>query len=51
MSQRYLIAIDLDGTLLNEAKEITPLTRSIFRVWPRQGIVWLSPLVVPFVQS
>lgn len=27
MSQRYLIAIDLDGTLLNEAKEITPLTR------------------------
>ena len=37
MSSKYLIALDLDGTLLNDAKEITPKTRDFLNELGRDG--------------
>ena len=37
MNHKYLIALDLDGTLLNDAKEITPKTRDFLNELGNEG--------------
>ena len=40
-SQYTLIAFDMDGTLLDPAKEILPQTREAVRRWLRSGRIWM----------
>lgn len=37
INERYLIAIDLDGTLLNDEKTISPLTMDVLKTLEKQG--------------
>lgn len=46
MSEKILFT-DLDGTLLNSAKKVSPGMQLLLSKWCYQATVWYSPPAVP----